>query len=482
VTHSKKANKNSFPLTRRFALVSFLILLVASGIMILALINIEKYTVVRQGQEHSIAVAEHLTRSIESQFFKVSREFPGQDSEEYRRLHNTVKDYMRSFHIDHLLIFNRHGDIVYSDKKEMIGRHEFSSGLQKALAAKPNSKLENKKEISHLGENIEKNMLETYVSWPGNRLSEKSPAVLEIYRDATGLTHLIKKGTHRSIVTGTLTMGLLYLALIAFVYKAETIIKGKTEELENLNLALEKTVSRRTQELAATREQLEQSQTLATIGTLAAGIAHDINNPLSTISTCAEGLMAQSRSPLDEEARKKIGKYSRTIVDTSMFCKNITFKLLNLARMKPAEKLDFDLCPPLRELASLLRSRFEKEEKNLQLLIPESLTVKSDKRIVQQILLNFLNNACEHTPKGGRVLLGLQERDDGVILKVEDNGTGISREDREKIFDPFFSTRPQGNGLGLAIAKHLADRIAARIDFETGPKGSTFILEIPFET
>jgi PAS domain S-box-containing protein len=242
--------------------------------------------------------------------------------------------------------------------------------------------------------------------------------------------------------------------------------------------------------LAEVQEQLARSRRLATIGQLAAGVAHEINNPLAAITTCAEATLRDLRED-PETARaaeeRQWSYYLEEIVRQALRCKQITRGLLDLSRQKRARRDPVELNRIIAQAAQLFERGVAESGTKVEVSADPAVgEVATDEAMVRQILDNLLSNALDALGEGGG-LVRLSTVLDGerVRVEVEDTGAGIAPETLARVFDPFFSTKDPGRGagLGLAISLTLAESLGGALTVESRPgKGSRFRLWLPRRT
>ena len=227
----------------------------------------------------------------------------------------------------------------------------------------------------------------------------------------------------------------------AFNDMAESLALNRSE-LTSKNEAL----SRANEHLQAMQEQLLRSERLAAIGQLAAGVSHEIDNPVGIILGHAELLLEdlEAGSPLRDDVA--------AIIDECRRCKRITGGLLGFARTAESHRDRVDLCQLVRETVASLRPQKLFKDLLLTLSLPaDVLRVTGDADQLRQVLINVLLNAAQAMQGEGRLAVALTERSGRALVEVEDSGPGIPEADRERIFLPFFSTKPQGEGTGLGL-------------------------------
>ena len=195
-------------------------------------------------------------------------------------------------------------------------------------------------------------------------------------------------------------------------------------------------------ERVTVENQVYQAEKLATIGRLAAGIAHEINNPMASILTCSEGLL-KSETEADNGNRE----YLEIIRNSARRCKIITQKLLDYSAASTMKKDIVNLDEVLQEAVSLLQ--FEATGKQLQIRVEKPAEIPSVtgcKDSLVQVFVNLILNGIQAVGPGGTVNIKIRIEKNSVVIMVEDNGPGINEENLTQVFDPFFTTKPVGVG------------------------------------
>ena len=227
----------------------------------------------------------------------------------------------------------------------------------------------------------------------------------------------------------------------------------------------------------ATRQQISRSEQLASVGRLAAGVAHEINNPLTGVLTFA--CMLREKENMDDQDRQDLD----LIIHETTRAAGIVRGLLDFARERPVVKSPFQVNEVVRQTVRLLGNR----EAFQQIVVVEDLAedlpqVDGDANQIQQILVNLSLNACEAMAHGGTLLISTLPQDDKVVIKVTDTRCGIKREHIDKFFEPFFSTKPvgKGTGLGLSVSYGIIQQHGGTLEVESEEgKGSTFTISLP---
>ena len=240
-------------------------------------------------------------------------------------------------------------------------------------------------------------------------------------------------------------------------------------------------------ELSEMQEQLARSRRLATVGQLAAGVAHEINNPLATITTCAEATLRNIRklaiaSALPDDSRDW-SFYLEEIVRQALRCKEITRGLLDLSRQRRPHRLACDINDMASQCARLVEDRIQSEDVKVKIKLDTEVgEVATDAGMVRQVLDNLLSNALDAVGESGEIVVSTHRIGERVAIEVADTGHGITPEMLVRIFDPFFTTKDQGkgSGLGLAISYTLAEALGGALTVESKQgAGSRFRLWIP---
>jgi C4-dicarboxylate-specific signal transduction histidine kinase len=234
------------------------------------------------------------------------------------------------------------------------------------------------------------------------------------------------------------------------------------------------------------QERFLRAARLADIGQLAAGVAHEINTPLASIALRAESLLKTASDPrlLAVDSFKNFPRYLKTIDEEIFRCKRIIGSLLDFSRVRKPEVKDSDLNALAERAAELVGHQMKLKQVTISLKLDSTLPrVPADEGQLRQALLALLMNALDATPSGGRVEIETRrEGDDSVALTVADTGMGIPRENLDKIFSPFFTTKPvgQGTGLGLSICHGIVASHGGEIQVESEvDKGTRLSLVLP---
>jgi len=225
-----------------------------------------------------------------------------------------------------------------------------------------------------------------------------------------------------------------------------------------------------TDALRANQEQLVRSEKLATIGRLAAGVAHEISNPL--------GVIIGYVRLLERKAEGGVADDLKVIADEALRCQEIVDDLLELSR-PPREAA---VPCPLRDLCEEVVERLKESDQlsGVTVSIEGDATAAGHPQKLRQVVFNLIKNAVEAAGAGGTVRIRLHADATGASVTVADSGPGVATPLRSRLFEPFFTTKASGTGLGLAVSQAIAQAYGGSIAFEAGPlAGATFKLNLP---
>jgi signal transduction histidine kinase len=259
---------------------------------------------------------------------------------------------------------------------------------------------------------------------------------------------------------------------------------------QSAHFQLEETVSRRTAALISEikeRKRLEaaklQSERLAAVGTMAAQVAHEVRNPLGAITlnldltykeidklSLSNGHAPDEGRALVDEMRHEVRRIQRVIEDYLCF-----------ARLPRPQRQPVNLNKFLEQKVAFLGAELEKDKVRVRSHFDPALPeVNVDASQIWQAILNLIQNSCDAMPGGGELSIGTWRDGTRVLLRVSDTGKGISDELARHIFEPFFTSKPEGTGLGLALVQQIATEHGGHVEFESVQgKGSAFTVFLP---
>jgi two-component system NtrC family sensor kinase len=232
-------------------------------------------------------------------------------------------------------------------------------------------------------------------------------------------------------------------------------------------------------------QQMIATERLASLGTLAAGVAHEINNPLAIISESV-GWMGQllAKEELKDIPHKQNFEMALgRVVKSVNRSKKITHQLLGFVRKSDSLLSEVDLNDLIDESIQLIELELKKRDiKIIKEIDPSQEKILSDPFQIRQVLVNLLTNAVHAIGSEGSITISLKNFEDQIVITVKDSGVGIPGENMEKIFEPFFSTKPpgEGTGLGLFVTRGIIEKLGGSVEVESKVgDGSLFIIRLP---
>jgi len=272
----------------------------------------------------------------------------------------------------------------------------------------------------------------------------------------------------------------------------QPIILNSQDELQELAAAfndmtgkLRATYDELSSQVNERGKQLVRSERLASIGYLAAGVAHEINNPLASIAFCAEGLERRlgdllRRFPREHET---ITKYLKMIQQEAFRCKSITQGLLEFSRVGEGQRQPTDLAELIQSVLDMVHHHPHAQDKRIVFHPAAHPVALANPQEIKQVILNIVVNALESMDSGGSLTIALGARGSAAEVAVSDTGCGMDQPVLDKIFEPFFTANRtgKGTGLGLSISQRIITQHGGEIEATSpGPgHGSTFIVRLP---
>lgn len=234
---------------------------------------------------------------------------------------------------------------------------------------------------------------------------------------------------------------------------------------------------RHLREVSRLEREVEQRRRLAALGDVAAAFAHEVRNPLNAVSMALQRLRAEfTAEPADEYAR-----FVDLVQEEVRRLNTIVEQFLALARPLPLVPARVAMGDLLRGVAALVDEQARAAGVQVRLVVaPGPSEILADRDRIEQVVLNLVLNAIQAMPGGGALTLAAEPRRDGFMLTVDDTGPGIPADIRPRVFDPYFTTKPGGLGLGLAIARRIVEAHGGTIDAGAAPGGGArFQIRLP---
>lgn len=263
--------------------------------------------------------------------------------------------------------------------------------------------------------------------------------------------------------------------------KARDHLTITAEELTETLSRLEK----QSEEMAELEEQVRDSERLSVIGELMASLAHELRNPLASIRGSVDILKKQASEP------EQSGEFFQILVNETERMSGVVENYLALARRSKGTDVEYDITGIIRNTSILLTSRARRDQIAIQCDIPkDAVIIKGDPNDLRQILVNLILNGIQAMTNQGKIYITARvvskppnlgaDRDARCDIVIEDEGSGIQKDQFKKLFEPFFTTKEHGSGLGLSIVKRIVDSRQWKIDVKNrAVSGSEFTLSIP---
>ena len=459
-----------FRLVKYFTFTGLVVIFLVT--IILSVLN--THWVKSMQRQNSEDYARSLMENLNNQIFvqvivPVGLMFEGKiqfsNKETFERMDKVVRNTLHSFEVETLNFYGMDNTILYSFDSDMIGRKNFGgTGFQQALEGKTSSKLVQRGSFFEILLGFPKVVrLITYapLRWEPQfaRLSGPYLAVIEIVQDISGDYQDIFRTQILVVITCTLIMGALFVVLIFVVKRGEGIIQKRA--MERLRL----------------KERLGRAERLSSLGEMAAGISHEIRNPLGIIRSSAELL------------KKKVTKIDPSntipdiIVEEANRLNQIITDFINFAKPRSPNLVPCRIEEVIDKNINFLTMQIEENGYAIKLNYQNSLPeIQADAAMLYQSFLNILINAMQAMPNGGNIEIAISANDKFVTINFEDEGQGISDDVIGKIWDPFFTTKEMGTGLGLGVVKNLIESHGGSIQILNRSQGGACVtVELPVE-
>ncbi len=433
-----------FRLVKYFTFTSLIVIF--CGTLILSVLNTQwARTMQRKNSEDfALLLIENLNHQVFLQFvlpvyLKYGR-IQLRNQEQFERLDKIVRSTLHSFNVESVNIYDLNGTISYSFDQTNVGRTIIvSANYQAAIKGRSTSKLIQRGSFWEISFGIPKeSRVVTFAPLraekPLSRLSGPVLGVVEIVQDLSEEYRNIFKDQIVVVITGAVVMGFLLVVLILVVKRGENIIE--TRALERLKL----------------EEKLSQAERLSSLGEMTAAISHEIRNPLGIIKSSAEHL--KKKGLPDDPSFKIID----IIVEEARRLNSIITDFINFARPRNPNLQPCGVEEIIEKNLNFLSA--QAKEQGIQIikqLNGQSPEIVADKEMLYQAFLNIALNAMQAMPTGGEMVIETKSNDHFVKVIFDDTGEGIADEIISKIWDPFFTSKEKGTGLGLGIVKSIIE-------------------------
>jgi two-component system sensor histidine kinase HydH len=458
-----------FRLVKYFTVTS--LTLIFLGTIILSMLNTHwARTMQREkSEEYALLIIENLNHQIFLQFIMpvVLRygKIQLRNEEQYELMDKVVRNTLHSFKVETVNIYDMNNVISYSFKKELIGRTNLGgTGYQTAVDGNSVSRQVQRGNFLEILFGIPKeSRFITYAPLRAeqlpSRISGPVLGVIEIVQDLSDEYKSIFKYQVYVVTTSALVMLVLFLVLIFVVKRGEGIIEQRAQERLRL------------------KEQLNRAAHLSSLGEMAAVISHEIRNPLGIIRSSAE-LLKKKVTGFDPK-----NTIPDIVIEESSRLNNIITDFLKYARPRPPRLAPCRIEDVLEKNLTFLSTQLEGKGYSVQKTIGDNLpAVTADADMLYQAFLNIFINALQAMPDGGQIFLQVQAKPDVLEVIIADQGGGVPQEILVKVWDPFFTTKDKGTGLGLGIVKNIVDAHGGDILIENASDGGArLIIHLPLQ-
>ena len=458
-----------FRLVKYFAFSGLIVIF--SVTLILSLLNTHwvKSMQRKKSEDYAHVMIENLNHQVFLQFIipvvMMTGKIQLSNREQFERMDNVVRSTMHSFKVETVNIYSMDNRISYSLDPTMIGRRNYGgTGYQQARMAKWNSKLVQRGNFLQILLGFPKEVrLITFAplrqETKVGKISGRVLGVVEIVQDLSEDYKTIFNIQILVIMTCTVLMGALFVVLVFVVKRGEGIIQKRA--MERLRL----------------KERLAHAERLSSMGEMAAGISHEIRNPLGIIRSSAE-LLKKKVAKVDPE-----NTIPDIIVEEASRLNRIITDFINYAKPRSPKFAGCQVQEVIDKNIAFLEAQINEQgyviKKNYQNSVPE---IMADSTMLYQSFLNVLINSMQAMPDGGRILIEVSAGDHLVTVHFDDEGQGIPHENLEKIWDPFFTTKEMGTGLGLGIVKNIIESHGGSIQIVNRPvRGARVTIELPLK-
>jgi two-component system sensor histidine kinase HydH len=463
---------DTFGLVKFFSLPGFVVIVVVTVILTVLLTLRAQQMALKKNEDYLILLAANLNHQIYQQFvlptaFEKGGRITLSDPDQAKRLDMVVRTTIHGFHVKQLNQYDQEGVFSYSTATGVpLGKNCGNVvGVKRALAGENYFELPGYSTFWSIfwPRHYSNQYLRAYIPF---RLEDKflpqaGPVVgvIEITQNITGDLAEIANFRLIILVTVVVIMGLLFIVLRQIVKQAGVLLERRQEERRSLEA------------------QLHQSERLAALGEMTAGVAHEVRNPLGIISSTAE-LLRERLAQYEPQNR-----LAQIIVEESNRLNEKVTEFLDFARPRVPNLRPCDLEAALNRSLEMLQPEIERL--GIQLNRDYQLNGRPlmvDPDLLHQAFLNILLNAIQAMPEGGHLTVSTMAGPNGRGGEIwfHDDGEGIDPEALKKILNPFFTTKEKGSGLGLPIVKSIIEAHQGNLKIDsTAGKGTTIIISLP---
>jgi signal transduction histidine kinase len=456
-----------FRLVKYFTFTSMIVIFI--GTIILSVLNTHwaRSMQYQKSEDYALLLIENLNHQVFLQFIlPVGLKYGKielRNKEQFERMDSVVRSTLHSFKVEMVNIYSKNDVIAYSFSSELVGVENLGgTSHNNALEGQPTSKLVQNGAFWEILLGIPKEIkIVTFAPLRAERplspISGPVLGVVEIRQDLSSDYRRIFKFQMLVVFTISIVMGILLLTLIYVVKRGENIIEKRAFERIRL------------------KDQLAKAKHLSSLGEMVAGVSHEIRNPLGIISSSAELLKKRM------EPQNTLNEITDIIVTEARRLNDIITDFLNYARPKTPNLAPCRIDQVLAKNISFLEHQIKANGYVIQTAFEENIPeILADGDMLYQAFLNLLINGMQAMPDGGQIEVTVETADGAAWITIKDEGRGVPPAVMEKIWDPFFTTKEKGTGLGLGIVKNIIETNGGMIRIDNSrKKGARVLIKFP---
>jgi signal transduction histidine kinase len=445
--------------TRQFAVLSLLTIGVSTLVAGLALAHFVEQAILDREWTSTAAFVRAAARDhLRPQDFGG---MPGATPPESQdRLEEFTRQVRRLPEVLRLVVYGPDGNALWSDAERAFRPPGPTAAVRAALAGRTDATLE-----PGTARGRERVQLHVPVAFPGEG---RVAGAVEAYVDASRVIAGVRRARAILWALAIASGAVLYLALYGVVWRASRTVRAQHAALARRAEEL----GRANAELRALQDQLVAAERLAAFGEVTAAVAHGLGNPLAAIRASAQVGLLDAEGPVREQLL-------RIVADTDRLRERMR-AILDLGRPIESRAIPAALEAAVRSALGPVRTRAAAQGVELDVRIaPDLPKIRLDPARFEEALLCLVGNALDAMPAGGTLRLAAASVAAGVELQVEDTGPGMSPPTLSRAFEPFFSTKPGGTGLGLALSRKLLEATGGRLDLQSGSAGTRATIVLP---
>ncbi|WP_084511495.1 sensor histidine kinase [Desulfatibacillum aliphaticivorans] len=455
-------------LVQNFTSLSLVVIFLATLILSMVLTQNARTVLMQKNQDYAALIANNLNHQVFWQYVYPTVKQFGRinlyNEAEFGLLDSVVRHTLHGFNVDVVNIYNEENQVLYSFDPDLIGK-KVTLGREYNMALKDVSSSKLMQTGSGWGIWLgrpESTILKTYspfcIRHPETEEMIKIYGVFEIGIDLSNDYRTIFNFQLMVVGVSATVMLLLFLVLRFYVGRGEDFLLQRAEE----RLKLE--------------EQLSRAERLASLGEMAAGVSHEIRNPLGIIRSSAELLGKRYDGPNRQ--------LLEVIIEESTRLNDIITDFLNFARPTEPRFQECSVAGVLGKNLAFLAPRLNQDGYHVEQEAPSDLPmVWADPNLLYQSFLNILINAMQAMPAGGTVYVKTRIQGEKLSVSFTDEGKGVTDEAMKKIWNPFFTTKERGTGLGLCVVRNIIEAHGGSVTIENSEdKGACVRVELPIGT